>query len=264
MKVRGMMTVWAMLWLGSHTAGAHETWLTPSTFRPRPGERLTFSLTSGLHFPALDYAIRPERIATARCRVEEKEMALRVVERGEKALRLEQSFTGAGEMMAWVTLRPKRLELSEEKVAEYFDEIAAPAELRAAWRKRKGRTKWREIYTKCAKTFVVSGAGRSDRVWPKPVGMPVEVVPLSDPGQWRAGGTLRVRLLEAGRPLAQQAVGMILGKAARVFVTTDEKGEAEFRAGEPGPVLLLAVHLRWREKTQDWSSLFTTFCGEVR
>lgn len=110
------------LCLGVGNLSAHETWLAPSRFSGVPGEKIELSLASGMKFPELEYAIRPERVAAARIRLAGEEKALTMPKRDESALRFKEKFGAAGLVTAWVTLFPKTLELSEEKVGEYFEE----------------------------------------------------------------------------------------------------------------------------------------------
>src|SRR3954470_8553116 len=50
-------------------AAAHETWLLPASMRIRAGETVALSLTSGMAFPADDFAIQPPRVIRAEARL---------------------------------------------------------------------------------------------------------------------------------------------------------------------------------------------------
>lgn len=241
---------------------AHETWLEPATFASAPGAKVAFSLTSGMKFPELDYAIRPERIALARFRLGATTADLAKPTPGKSALRFEGSFPAEGLVTAWVTLAPKTLELSDEQVVEYFAEISAPPEVRARWANLKGHLKWKETYTKCGKTFLLVGKTSSDESWKEPVGMPLEIVPLNDPTSLKVGEKAAFQLLKDGRPLSDIALGLIAEKSGRRdFQTTDSEGRATFPLDQTGRALLYAVHLQWRD--DQWQSNFTTLTVQV-
>lgn len=241
---------------------AHETWLTPSEFSTTTGEKVEFRLTSGMRFPELDYAIRPERVATALFRLGGGEHAFATPCRGKSALRFAATFASAGLVTVWVSLAPKTLELSEEKVTEYFAEIDAPADVRKRWASVKGKIPWRETYTKCAKTFLAIGESRADQSWKNPVGLPLEIVPLSGPTSLKVGEKAGFRLLENGQPLPNIALGLIAEKdSRRDFQMTDSEGRATFTLGKTGRALFFAVHLRWRD--DHWQSNFTTLTIQV-
>jgi hypothetical protein len=212
-------------------------------------------------FPELDYAIQPERVSTARGRMGAETFDLVSPSPGKTSLRFPQNFSRPGLVTAWVVLRPKVLELSDEKVAEYFHEIDASEEVRDAWEGLKGRQKWRETYTKCAKTYVALGDA-SDDSWKDPVGMPLEIVPQGDPTSLKVGEKVTFQLLENGRPLPDLVLGLITqGNEARTFHKTDTEGRATFALERPGRALLFAVRLC--RNGDEWQSFFTSLTFRI-
>jgi Domain of unknown function (DUF4198) len=81
-----------------------------------------------------------------------------------------------------------------------------------------------------------------------PVGLPLEIVPLSNPTGWKIGDKAEFQLLENGQPLAGIALGLI-GEAnsKRIFLMTDNDGRAAFTLDKAGRALLFAVHLHPRD-----------------
>lgn len=226
--------LWLVLVLSSANLWAHETWLEPSSFAGAIGEPFCFDLTSGMNFPKLEYAIRPERVVTAQTRMASQRLALPTGKRGGNSLRFKQSFAQPGLAAVWVVLGPKRLDLTDAKVAEYFAEIDAPRAVREAWAKQKGRRPWRETYTKCAKTFVQVGPVSGARAAETPVGMPLEIVPLRSPTEWKTGAKIELQLLENGQPLPALALGLLVeGSDQRQFQTTDSHGRCAFVLARP-------------------------------
>jgi hypothetical protein len=174
-------------------------------------------------FPALDYAIRPERIAEAYARDAGGRTEFKPGKRKLNSLSFERAFLRPGMVAAWVTLSPKTLELSDAKVEEYFAEINASPEVHRIWAGLQGHTKWKETYTKCAKTLLRIGESGSDNSWEKPVGMPLEIVPLTDPSLLRSGQSATFQLLEIGRPLGNVSLGLLMN-GKRIFPSTDAGG----------------------------------------
>jgi len=258
----------ALLAGATQTAFAHETWLTPSAFRAAAGERVRLDLSSGMGFPRLESPIRAERIAKAAFRLAGAQAALTGFEAGTESLRIHQAFPRDGVATIWLDLKPKEIELTDDQVTEYLDEIDARPEVRSAWAARKGQAPWRETYVKHAKTFVVVGGSGSDASWGEPVGSMLELVPKTSPAGLRAGGRLAVRLLAQGRPLPGLPVGlMVEGKPGRVFQTTDGQGEAVFsipQMRQAGRAMLFAVRLVPAGDGTSWSSDFCTMTFAVR
>ncbi len=242
--------------------GAHETWLAPSDFTSEPGSEIHFSLTSGMNFPTLEYPIRPERVSNASVRQNKKISDLIDPHSAKASLQFQNSFFAPGLVTAWITLHPKTLELTEAKIAEYFEEISAPSEIRELWAKLKGKYKWSETYTKCAKTFIAVGDSASDSSWKEAVGMPLEIVPLNNPTTAHRGEIMSVQLIANGKPLPNAPLGLMPNAdGKRAFQITDANGRANFILEHGGPALLFAVKLDWREP--EWVSTFTTMSFQI-
>ena len=243
---------------------AHDTWLSPSTYSAEVGQTITFDLTSGMEFPTLDSAVKPERVAKAGFRISGDEGAIKEFKPAEHALRIEHQFAKNGVATVWLQLSPKDIELTDDDVAHYLEEAHAPEEVQSAWAAQKGREKWKELYTKCAKTSLAVGKAEADRSWAEPVGMALEFVPLADPTTLRVGEPAKFKLLRNGKPLAKAAVALHTeGDAAPRFETTDAKGVVTFSLDKAGATMLATVHLRPPAAGKPWESYFSTMTFEV-
>src|SRR2546430_11627992 len=112
-----------------------------------------------------------------------------------------------GDATDTIELQPKSNELTPAHVTEYLDEIGADADLRRLWNERPEPKRWREIYTKHAKSFVL--VDKADASWKEPVGLGLELLPLVNPTSLQAGDTLSIRLIESGETLANFPVGVV-------------------------------------------------------
>jgi uncharacterized GH25 family protein len=240
---------------------AHDTWVRPVAGAVPGGATLRLELTSGMAFPALESPIRPERLARAEFRLGGATHPLPVVKSGKQALALSATPAASGVATVAIALAPRRLELDEAHVAEYLEEIGLAATIGPEWRARPMPRRWRETYRKLAKTFVRVGDASGDRSGLEPVGLPLELVPESDPTTLLAGTTLSIRLLKAGAPLAGIAVAAV-GPGGRTLVTTDAAGRATFSLALPGPWLFAATELR-PAAGGDWESDFSTMVVAV-
>ena len=247
------------------TASAHETWIMSSAFAAKAGEEARLDVTTGMEFPTFETAVRAERIANASYRLGKDRVELKSFKAQDKSLAITQSFPKSGIATVWLDLKPREIELSDEKVAEYLDEIGATAEVRKTWAVQKGRIPWKETYTKHAKTFIAVGNPGDDRSWKTPVDMKLEIVPISDPFSAVAGKDFVARLLADGKPLAKAPIGLMSkSMKGRVFETTDADGKATFALRDAGEAMLFAVHLRLDKDGQRWLSDFTTMTFRVR
>ncbi len=244
---------------------AHDTWVSPSAYSSATGKPVIFALTSGMKFPALETGPKPERIAKAGfCSAAEKG-EIKDLTGAEEALRGTLSFAEAGIVTVWFEARPRELDLTDEQVVEYLDEIHAPAAIRETWEKQKGRQKWKETYIKCAKTAVAVGDGAGDKTWSEPVGMALEIVPLTNPVTAKAGQGFSLKLLRDGQPVPQASIALVEeGHENRVFQVTDADGLATFTPTKAGQYLFTCVILEPAGKNSIWKSRFTTFTFQAK
>ena len=269
--MRIVLTLLTLILLGGmgFPASAHDTWLQPRRASVLPGTIAQIDLASGDKFPTFEVAIKSDRVATARARLNGKNLDIAPGSAEKKSLELRVPLSDPGVATIWLSLWPRPIELNRKEVQHYLDEIDAPALLTQAWFAGKGSKPWREIYTKHMKTFVAVGRGsrtKADRSWSEPVGLPLEIVPEKDPTTLRAGTEFPVRVLRSGAPLADFSLGIVReGKTNRAFVKTDMAGRAVFKLARAGKWLLRGTELRSSNKPGvDWESDFTTLSFEVQ
>lgn len=251
--------------LVASASAAHDTWLLPERGAAPAGTTVALELTSGMAFPSPETAIAVERVASSGVRLGGRTDELGDRQKGEKALALRARLHADGVATFWVALHPRTLDLEPAQVEEYLAEIGADATVRARWQATPA-LRWRERYSKHAKSYVRVGTPKDDRSWTEPVGMKLELVPERDPTGLRAGDELVVRLLLGGQPLPGVAVGLVReGSEHGGLTKTDAEGRASFRLGERGRWLLRAVHLRPATDSElDWESDFATMTFEAR
>ncbi len=265
LKRYGLLTLalWAVC---SLSVWAHETWLAARQTAVMPGTVVLLDLTSGMSFPTLETAIKPERVAQARYRLHGQTLELTADNSAPKSLLFSARPEVQGVVTCWVELKPRALELTPKQVEEYFAEINATPAIRQAWAAAGKTRRWRELYTKHAKTFVRVGAPEDDRSWAEPAGLAFEIVPERDPTTLRAGDELPVHVLQAGAPLANFPLGIVrAGNGHGVFQQTDAQGRVIFKLTRAGRWLLYGTKLRPATKPEtEWESDFTTLTIELR
>ena len=256
------LRTWAALALALAFAGsarAHDTWCLPQKFAASPGEVVRLELTSAMDFPAPESAIAAERLERAVLRLAGREEDLRPEGGGERALVLEASLHSAGVAVLGVQLHPRPISLTPDQVEEYLAEIGAPEAVHRAW-KDLGAREWREVYAKHAQSFVRVGEASADRAWSEPLGLGLEIVPEADPTRLIAGGSLPVRVLRHGAPLAGLRLSSLPeGGGAEQVATTDADGRATLAFERSGRWLVRGTDLRRSQRADaEWESDFTT------
>jgi uncharacterized GH25 family protein len=238
---------------------AHDTWILPNRPGVTPGQPVTFDLTSGMAFPANEVGVKPDRLARASARLGEAVTDLGREVGGKKALRLKAHFPKPGIAAVWIESKPRALELKPAEVKEYLEEIGAWDPVGRKW-ESEGKGRWRESYTKHAKTYVRVGRPDRDDSWARPVGMELELVPESDPTQLAAGEELKVRLLKNGQPAPDVPVGLLAANAkSGTLSRTDSEGRVRLRFDRGGWWLVRVTVLEPSSKPDlDWESRFAT------
>ena len=264
MNLRRVFLFLFAVFLASLTTSAHDTWLLPRQGHVSPRSKVALDLTSGMAFPLLDTPIKPDRIDVAKCRLNGTTEDINDASSAAKSLILTTSFREAGLATCWVELKPRQLELTPDQVEEYFAEIDATPEVRKEWHDMKPPKRWREVYVKHTKTFITVG-NENDVSWSKPVGMSLEIVPDSDPGNLRAGDLFEVIVLRNGISLPSFPLGLVLeGNKHAEFYSTNSEGRVAFKLKRAGRYMLRGTDLRRSTKTDlDWESDFTTLTFHV-
>jgi hypothetical protein len=258
--VRPLSALLALVMAGP--ALAHDTWLQGPRLPIASGSNVIFELTSGGAFPSSEQAIDPGRIEREGIRVAGITRPFAGRSRGRKALRLVASLAVEGIAVAFVSLKPRALELKPAEVGEYLTEIGERERLFDEW--ERGKQRWRELYRKHAKTFLrVGQAGGDPARWREPVGLGLEIVPEQDPTLIRPGESLTVVVLASGRPMPGFALASSDGRERRLQ-RTDAAGRATVWLDRPGRWLLAGTYLRKAEGPDAaWESDFTTLTLQI-
>jgi uncharacterized GH25 family protein len=261
MRIRIAVCTSALVLIVASLAAAHDTWLLPSKADVAVGERVTLDMTSGMAFPKNESAIDSLRVSEARMRLGAETTALRMRPGGKTSLRFIATPGRTGIATIWVRLKPRTLELTPNQVREYLAEIGAPDSIRVLYGPNSPPRRWREQYTKYAKTVISVGRAAVDSNWATPAGLGLEIVPLSNPARLAAGDTLVVRVLRGGIPAANFSVGDVTeAEHSDRLTRTNEAGLAHLVARKAGRWMLRGTDLRRAvaDSTIDWRSEFTT------
>jgi hypothetical protein len=247
--------------LTSH-ADAHDTWMTGRTVDADGGARLELQLTSGMGFPSPESAVGADRVERADVFLGDRQSKLKAAPAGPRSLALHSEPLSDGLALAAVVLEPRELELDAAQVEEYLAELDAGEEVRAAYA-RTGH--WRERYRKTATALVRIGTRGGPVPEARPLGLPLELVALSDPSRLPPGAGLRACLYAGGKPMPGHRIGLVSANSPETpWLVTNSDGCADFELTLPGRHLLRAIVLKpARERGVDWVSEFTTLSFEL-
>jgi len=221
---------------------AHDMWIEPTTFSPQAGEIVGLKLRVGQDFLGdplpRDPALINEFI------VEDSEGRKPVVGRDGRDPAGFLRVPAPGLLIVGYHSNPSPVELAPEKFNQYLrDEgLDTVAALRA--RRNETNAKAQELFSRCAKSLVLSGSVREAQS-DKALGFPLELVAEKNPYALHSGEQLAVRLTFENRPLAGALVVAMnrLNPSEKITARTDKEGRVRLRLPEGGMWLIKSVHM---------------------
>jgi len=242
---------------------AHDMWIEPTAFRPAVGQIVGARLRVGQNLLGDPLPRDPALIREFVFDDGSGRRALVGREGSDPAGYLRMA--GAGMSIVGYFSNPSRVELTAEKFNQYLQEegLDAIAAVRVA--RKQTASGAREMFTRCAKSLIVSGAagdGQADRA----LGFTLELVAERNPYTLRDGEELPVRLMYEGRPLAGALVVAMnrMNPAERVSVRTGSDGRARLKLRSTGMWMIKAVHMLAAPagSNADWQSFWASLTFE--
>jgi hypothetical protein len=268
MRVRTLLLI-GLLTVMAAALNAHDLFIKLNSYFVEPNARVRIPVLNGT-FSLSENAIAPDRV-----------LDLSLVSGGSRKRLATTLWTAAGDT-TWLTLqtgasgsyvvgvstRHRELSLSAVDFNEYLEHDGIPDVLEARRRSGELARDVVERYHKHVKAVFQVGENRSDD-FTAILGYPAEIVPLDNPYSLGPRGTLRVRCLVDGKPVARQFViaggessaGVIRERSAR----TGADGVAGFELDGPGKWYVKFIHMvRSSEGGIDYESKWATLTFEVR
>ena len=221
---------------------AHDTWIVADQMRVAPKTTVTLDLTSGMEFPKLDVAPKPENVPNASGRLAGRTFEVTEKSSAAQSLQFKATLAESGIAALWIKLPSRRLDLKPEHVKMFNEEVNAPEALQKEYDNMPEPKSWRGTSTKHPKTFVRVGDATNDTSWKEPVGLGLEIVPEKDPTALRVGDEFPVRVLRDGAPFAGFALNAVSASDKKgEMQVTDGGGRATFKLNKTGRWLLKGV-----------------------
>lgn len=247
---------------------AHDFWIEPASFRPPEGARVAIELRVGELLTGDLVPRNAQRIVR---------FAL-VQPDGEKLVETPilgiDGSTPAGiarvakRGVAWIAYEstPTAIELEATKFETYLRSEGLERVIEARASRGETAKPGKERYLRSVKALLAVGEGDHAGV-EKPVGLPLEIVPLADPSRLHAGDALELRVLFQGAPLANALVGC-RAKADvehETRVRTDAEGRVRFELAAAGTTLVRVVHMveAPKESGADWQSTWASLAFDT-
>jgi len=251
------------------TSLAHDFWVEPSSSRVEVGTPVTAHLRVGMACPG-------EATLRKQARIERFEL---VGPGGETVMAGEDGVEPAGRAtptapgLHAIVYRgkPVEIELAAHEFEAYLREEGLEKIIRARAERSDTSRPGHEVYSRCAKALVAVGevpADAADKAW----GLRYEIVaegnPLNTDITKEGGGTVVVRVLLDGKPLAGAQVRAMHcgGGTPKRLVKTDRDGKATIAIDAPGRWVLASTEMfeANMHTGADWESLWASLVFEVK
>lgn len=239
---------------------AHDFWIEPQAFRPKPGTAVPLRLFVGQDFKGDSVPYFPQKFERYIVAGPAGTQPIPGVLGDEPA----GAVTPAAPGLYVIGLRTKPDSVSfdtPEEFEQYLLKEGLERNLALHRRRHKAGKKIEESYFRCAKSLIAAGTAGdgADRI----LGFPLELVAETSPYRHPA---LRLRLLYEGKPLAGALV-VAFNKAepmAKLKARTDANGRVEFILPRSGVWLVTAVHMIPASffSGYDWESLWASLTFE--
>jgi uncharacterized GH25 family protein len=250
---------------GGVSLSAHDMWIVPTTFSPDSGQVVGVRLRVGQDLLGDPIPRDPALINQFVFEDEAGRKPLIGRDGADPAGFLRVAMPGL--LVIGYRSNASAVELTPEKFNQYLEEegLDAVAALRA--RRHETGAKAREIFSRCAKSLVLSGSA-SDKQGDRSLGFPLELVAEKNPYAIGAGQDLPVRLTYENRPLANALVVAMnrLNPSDKLTARTDRDGRVRFRLRAGGMWLVKAVHMVPAPpgSNADWASFWASLTFELR
>lgn len=244
---------------------AHDFWIEPESFRPKPGARVPLRLYVGQNFAGDSIPYFPHRF----------ERYVSIGPAGERAIPgvlgddPAGAITPAASGLYILALRTKPDEVSFDSSEEFERYLRAEGLERNLTRHRQRQKPGKmihESYFRCAKSLLAAGNIPTDAT-DKVLGLPLELIAETNPYQLGNNPKLQLRLLYLDKPL-EGALVVLSNKAkplAKLKARTDKDGRVEFSLPLRGVWLATSVHMIPAPflSAYDWKSFWASLTFEL-
>jgi uncharacterized GH25 family protein len=244
---------------------AHDMWIEPTTFFPQPGEIVSLRLRVGedlLGDPLLlDSSLVNQFV------VKDGDGIRPVVRRDGRDPAGLVRLAAPGVHVIGYRSNPSAIEIPADMFNQYLKEEGLDGVSARRASRNEARAPAREIFSRCAKSLVFSGAN-ADTAGDRQLGFTLELVAERNPYGLRADQDLPVRLVYENRPLSGALVVAInrLNPAEKLSARTAADGRVRFKLRRDGMWLIKAVHMvpAPQDAQAEWASFWASLTFEMR
>jgi uncharacterized GH25 family protein len=244
---------------------AHDMWIEPTTFFPQPGEIVSLRLRVGQDLLGDPLLLDPSLVN--QFVVKGGDGIRPVVRRDGRDPSGLVRLAAPGVHVIGYRSNPSAIEIPADMFNQYLKEEGLDGVSARRASRNEARAPAREIFSRCAKSLVFSGAN-ADTAGDRQLGFTLELVAERNPYGLRADQDLPVRLVYENRPLSGALVVAInrVNPAEKLSARTAADGRVRFKLRRDGMWLIKAVHMvpAPQGAQAEWASFWASLTFEMR
>ncbi len=247
---------------------AHDTWVIPSTYRPKQGASVQLRVATGMNFPSSAAAVTPDRVMRFTMHDSARVRKIANYRAEGTFLTAEATPELQGDAILSLELKPRVLEMRGKEFNEYLREEKQEGALKIRRDQGKSESPGRERYRKIAKTVLCVGDAE-DKTALLSEGLMLEILPEESPCSYHAWDRVEVLVFYEGQPLANaRVVAGYEGTTSHhypVETATDSDGRAAVVLKRAGPWFIRVLHIAPspNDPEADWQTIFSTLTFDV-
>ena len=236
---------------------AHEFWLQPEKFIYKPGENINIRFWVGEDFDGSNWSGNRDKVKKLQLHLDDITDDISEQVTDEKGDSLQLNIFDESTPMITFNSANSFIRLDSAKFNAYLEEDGLTAALDYRKAHQEMDSAGTEYYQRSVKTLLQVGGKKSNIS--RATGLPLDIIPLSNPYALASTDTLAVKILFQQKPLANQLVNVwqrVDGKTTRTRYHTDTKGGLRFVVFTSGKWMVSTVqmlHLE-NEPAAHWQS----------
>jgi uncharacterized GH25 family protein len=261
------ITIITFLIVFSCIVQAHEFWLQPDKFFYQPGESLKVTFKVGENFMGESWNLKKHRIEKLELHSINgiKNLSQQVTE-GETGM-LEENQLKAGTQMIVMQSNNAFISLDGQKFNEYLKEDGLDEVYDHREKNNLLADSAKEFYSRHTKLLVQVG-DKKDESFKKVIGLPIEIIPETNPYDAKVGSPMRFKVVFDNKPLFGAKVRVWNRYNNRTTVQNiyaEKDGVIETRISNPGSWMISVVKMvPSKDPKADWQSYWGSLVFGVK
>jgi len=261
MKISQKIVFVIFLFLSASLAQAHEFWMQPKKFLFTVRETMILDFMVGENFEGELWNLKKQRLVKLDHIAAAKTVNLLPAVKEGEGKNLSVTFQQEGTHLFVMQSNNAFIKLDGEKFNAYLKEDGLDEILEHRTKTNTLADSASEHYARCAKLLVQVG-DRKDQTYRKIAGLPLEIIPLSNPYNTQIGDELKFRVLFNGKPLAFTLVKVWNKGEGKTFIQnlhTEKDGVVTIRLSNSGSWMISTVKMVASiDEAADWQSYWAS------